>query len=149
ASDYENYSAHLFLANSYDSLRDPTRFHLRTETVWFNELLLANLLAPANGATFSQNISQQEYARLFEQPHLGLASTTEVRSDGQYRELASQFGNFGNFGYSLDLDWQHNEGVRVNNELDRTEWYSTLKYQLTVQDTLMLMTKYQDYHSGD
>src|SRR5262249_51236801 len=99
AYDYANYSAHLFLANSYDALRDPTRFNLRYETAWFNELLLANLLAPVGAGTFSQNISQQEYARLFEVNRLGLVTDTSWRSDGQVRELASQFGTFGDFSY--------------------------------------------------
>ena len=147
--DYGNYSAHLFLANSFDAFRDPTRFNLRYETAWFNELLLANLLAPAGAGTFSQNISQQEYSRLFERNRLGLVSTTDVRSDGQYRELASQFGTIGNMSYSLDLDYQHNEGVRPNNELTRIEWYTQIKQQLTAQDTIFLLAKYQDYHSGD
>src|SRR5437867_284477 len=71
--DYANYSAHLFLAESYDALRDPTRFNLRYETPWFNELLLANLLSPVGGTTLSQNISQQEYSRLFEQGRIGLS----------------------------------------------------------------------------
>src|SRR5438105_7315374 len=85
--DYANYSAHLFLANSFDALRDPTRFNLRYETAWFNELLLANLLAPVGAGTFSQSISQQEYSRLFDAKRLGLTTTTDVRSDGQYREV--------------------------------------------------------------
>ena len=151
--DYANYSAHLFMANSFDALRDPTRFNLRYETAWFNELLLANLLAPVGAGTFSQSISQQEYSRLFDYKRLGLTTTTDVRSDGEYRELASQFGSFGNFGYALDLDYQHNddigEGGRPNNGLDRIEWYSQLKWQLTGADTLFLLVKYQDYHSGD
>ena len=29
------------------------------------------------------------------------------------------------------------------------EWYTTVKQQLTPQDSLMLLAKYQDYHSGD
>ena len=147
--DYGNYSAHLFLANSFDALRDPTRFNLRYETVWFNELLLANLLAPVGAGALSQNISQQEYARLFEANRLGLLTTTDLRSDGQYRQLASQFGTFGNTSYSLDLDYQRNEGIRPNNELTRIEWYTQIKQQLTAQDSLFLLTKYQDYHSGD
>src|SRR5207244_13152494 len=64
--DYANYSAHQFLANSYDALRDPTRFNLRYETVWFNELLLANLLAPVGAGSVSQDISQQEYFKMFQ-----------------------------------------------------------------------------------
>ena len=149
ANDYANYSAHQFLAESFDALRDPTRFNLRTETAWFNELLLANMLAPVGGGSLSQNISQQEYSRLFEADRLGFSSATEYRSDGQVRELASQFGTVGNFSYALDLDYQHNDGVRPNNELDRLEWYTTAKYQLTAQDSLFLLTKYQDYQSGD
>ncbi|HKQ39102.1 MAG TPA: FecR domain-containing protein, partial [Verrucomicrobiae bacterium] len=147
--DYGNYSAHLFLANSFDAFRDPTRFNLRYETAWFNELLLANLLAPVGAGTFSQNISQQEYSRLFERNRLGLVTTTDVRSDAQYREVASQFGTFGNTSYSLDLDYQRNEGVRPNNELTRIEWYTQIKQQLTAQDSIFLLAKYQDYHSGD
>src|SRR5258706_9530041 len=149
ARDYGNHSAHQFLAESFDAIRDPTRFNLRVETTWFNELLLANLLAPVGGGNLSQNISQQEYSRLFEADRIGFSTFTEYRSDGQVRELASQFGTLDNFSYALDLDYQHNDGVRPNNELDRIEWYATAKYQLTAQDSLFLLMKYQDYKSGD
>ncbi len=47
--DYTSAPAHLFLANSYNALRDPTRILLRYETAWFNELLLSNLLSPVGG----------------------------------------------------------------------------------------------------
>ncbi len=147
--DYANYSAHLFLAQSYDALRDPTRFNLRYETPWFNELLLANLQAPPGVPTISANVSQQEYARLFAHDRLGLTTTSELRTDGQYRERASQYGAVGPFSYSLDLDWQHNEGVRPNNELNRLEWYSQLKYQVTPNDSALALIKYQDYQAGD
>jgi Flp pilus assembly protein TadD len=147
--DYANHSAHQFLAESFDALRDPTRFNLRYETAWFNELLLANLLSPVGAGNLSQNISQQEYSRLFAADRLGLSSVSEYRSDGQFRELASQFGTVGRFSYALDLDYQHNDGVRPNNELDRIEWYSTAKFQLSPKDAILLLAKYQDYHSGD
>ena len=147
--DYANYSAHLFLSESHDALRDPTRFNLRHETVWFNELLLANLLSPVGGTPLSQHISQNEYSRLFEQNRIGLSSSTEYRSDGQFHQLASQFGNVGDFGWSLDLDYHRNTGVRPNNDLDSIEWYSTVKQQITAQDSVLLLAKYQDYHSGD
>src|SRR5262249_5701993 len=64
--DYANYSAHLFLANSYDGLRDPKLVNLRYETPWLDELLVANLLSPVGTSTLSRHVSQQEYARLFE-----------------------------------------------------------------------------------
>jgi tetratricopeptide (TPR) repeat protein len=149
SSDYANYSAHLFLAQTYDALRDPTRFNLRYETPWFSELLLANLLSPVGGTPLSQNISQHEYARLFDQDHVGLSSTAEYRSDGQIRELASQTGNIGLTAWALDWDYQHNDGVRPNNGLDRLEWYTTIKQQLTSQDSVLVLAKYQNYHSGD
>ncbi len=149
SDDYANASAHLFLAESFDALRDPTRFSLRNETVWFNERLLASLLGPAGSVPLSQQLSQQEYSRLLERDRVGLASATEYRSDGQWREQASQFGTLGKFSYALDLDYQHNDGVRPNNELDRIEWYSTLKFQITPDDSLLVLAKYQDYHSGD
>jgi len=63
--------------------------------------------------------------------------------------LYPQYGTLRRFSYALDLDYQHNDGVRPNNDLDRIEWYSTLKYQLTPQDSALVLAKYQDYHSGD
>jgi Tfp pilus assembly protein PilF len=147
--DYANSSAQLFLSDSYNELRDPTRFNLRYETVWFNELLLANLLAPVGGGRLAQHVSQQEYSRLFEANGFGLANTTVARSDKQFLELVSQFGTFDNFGYSLDLNYQHNDGVRPNNDLDNLEWFSSFKLQFTPRDSALVLVKYEDYHSGD
>ena len=148
-SDYANYSAHLILADSYDALRDPARFNLRYETVWFNELLLANILAPVGAGRLSQGISAQEYSRLFTADGFGLANSARVRSDGIFHDRASQFGTFGRTAYALDLDYQHHNGVRPNNELDSIEWYTTVKQQLTPQDTALVLVKYEDYSSGD
>ncbi len=148
--DYANASAHLFLSDSYNELRDPTRFDLRYETAWFNELLLANLLAPIGGGRLSQNVSQQEYSSLFQADGLGIANSTLGRSDNKsVTELASQYGTFGGTSYALDLDYQHNGGVRPNNGLDSIEWYRTVKQQITPHDTLFALVKYEDYNSGD
>ncbi|MBC8094466.1 MAG: TonB-dependent receptor [Akkermansiaceae bacterium] len=147
--DYANYSAHQFLAESYDALRDPTQFNLRYDIVWFSELLLSRMLSPVGGGNLSQNISQQEYTRLFAQDPMGFSSSTEYRSDGQVRELATHFGTVDKFSYALDLDYQHNDGVRPNNELDRLIWHTTAKYELGPQSSLFLFTRYQDYKSGD
>ena len=148
--DYANAAAHLFLSDSYNDLRDPTRFNLRYETVWFNELLLANLLSPLGGGRLSQQVSQQEYSRLFQEDGLGLANSTLGRSDNKsVTELASQYGTFDSTSYAFDLDYQYNDGVRPNNGLDSIEWYTTVKQQITPQDTLLALVKYEDYHSGD
>ena len=114
--DYANASAHMFVSDSYSVLRDPTRFNLRYETPWFAERLLAYLLGPVGSTPLTQNVSQQEYSRLFEANRLGLSSLSEYRSDGQYHEQASQFGNIDGTSYALDLDYQHNNGVRPNNQ---------------------------------
>ena len=148
-SDYANASAHLFLSDAYNDLRDPTQFNLRYETVWFNELLLANLLSPVGGGRLSQEVSQQEYSKLFQQDGFGLASSTDVRSDKMYHEQASQFGTFGNTSYALDLNYHHNDGIRTNNTLDDTELNFTIKQQVTPHDTALLLVQNQDYHSGD
>ena len=147
--DYNNASAHLFLSDSFNELRDPTRFNLRYETAWFNELLLANLLAPVGAGRLSQTVSAQEYSKLFEADGLGFASQNSWRSDDQYHQLAAQYGTYHNTSWALDLDYQHNAGVRPNNALDRNEWYSTIKQQLTPSDSILLLAKYEDYSSGD
>jgi len=147
--DYANDSAHLFLSDAYNDLRDPTRFNLRYETVWFNELLLANLLSPVGGGRLSQNVSQQEYSPLFRADGLGGANSTVLRSDGMITELASQFGTYGRTSYAFDLDYQHNDGIRPNNDLASIEWYTTLKQQVADDDTVLALIKYENYHSGD
>ena len=147
--DYASHSAHLFLAESFDALRDPTRFNLRYETEWFNELLLANLLAPVGAGVLPQHVSQQEYSRLLEVPRIGLNSSTEYFSDGRYRQLASQYGTAGPLAWSFDVEYEHHDGTRPNNDLDRLEWYSTVKIRVSPDDTALLLTKYQDFSAGD
>ncbi|MGH7942695.1 MAG: FecR domain-containing protein, partial [Limisphaerales bacterium] len=55
--DYANYSAHLFLADSYQQLSDPNEINLRYETPAESEYLVANLLSPAAAGTLSPTIS--------------------------------------------------------------------------------------------
>jgi tetratricopeptide (TPR) repeat protein len=147
--DYGNFSAHEFLAQSFDALRDPTDFNLRYDTVWLNESLLANLLAPVGAGTLSRNVTPQEYSRLFTANELGLTSSTEYRTDGQFHQQATQYGTVGRLSYSLDLDYRHYDGTRPNNYLSRIEWFSQIKYQLTPKDSIFLLAEYRDYSSGD
>jgi Tfp pilus assembly protein PilF len=147
--DYANASAHLFLADSYYALLDPTQFNLRYDTAWFNELLLANMLAPVGEGRLSQQVSQQDYSKLFEADGFGAANSTEVRTDGMTHQTASQFGTYRNTSYGVDLDYYHNNGVRVNNSLDNLNLDGTLKQQITPADTAMLLVQYENYHSGD
>jgi tetratricopeptide (TPR) repeat protein len=148
-SDYATASSHLFLANSYNALRDPKRINLRYETPWFNELLLANLLSPVGGGPLSQYVSEQEYSKLFEADRFGISSTSTYFGTGEIRETASQYGVYGNVSYSLDTEFQYDNGRRPNNEITRSESYGQVKLQLTPQDTIFFQTKYQDTRQGD
>jgi outer membrane receptor protein involved in Fe transport len=147
--DYANYSAHLFLANSYDYLRDPNNINLRYEAPWFSELLVANLLAPASGGSLSRNISQQEYSQFFEGNHLGVFSSTEYRSSGDWSQAGSQYGVIGNTSYSLDASYRSENGQRPNNDLEELFFAGRFKQQFTPQDSVFLQVSWFDFESGD
>jgi cytochrome c-type biogenesis protein CcmH/NrfG len=147
--DYANYSAHQFLANSYDALRDPKQINLRYETPWFSELLLSELLAPVGADNLSQYVSQQEYSRLFEGDHMGLSASTEYRSSGDWFEKASQYGNSGNFSYAFDAEYRLQNGDRPNNDLEQKAYYIKAKEQLTPRDSVMLEAQIYDGRFGD
>jgi len=110
--NYGNYSAHLFLANSYNQLRDPQQINLRYETPWLSEYLLANLMAPVGAGTLSQTVSQQEYSKLFERDRFGVALSTEYLSRGDWVQSGAQYGNVGNFGYAVDTFYRSENGQR-------------------------------------
>ena len=148
-SDYANYSAHLFLANSYDALRDPKQINLRYETPWLSELLMANLLSPVGGGSLSQYVSQQEYSRLFDRDHFGIFSSTTYFSGGNWQQAGSQYGTLGKFSYSLDADYLVDEGQRPNNDIDRLSLSARFKEQLTSQDSVYLEADYQRVEAGD
>jgi outer membrane receptor protein involved in Fe transport len=147
--DYANYSAHLFLSESYDALRDPKQINLRYETPWFSELLVSQLLAPVGAGNLSQYVSQQEYSKLFERDRFGLSSSTEYFSSGDWNTRASQFGTFGNFSYAFDVEHRSENGQRPNNDLRQTTLYAKFKYQITPQDSLFLEVQGYDAEFGD
>ena len=147
--DYANYSAHLFLANSYTELSDPNLINLRYETPTENEYLLANLLAPVSAGMFSPTISQQEYSPLFERNRLGVVSSTEYLSRGAWTQSGAQFGTFENFSYDVEGFYRSDPGQRVNNDIEQRQLSLTLKVQFTPQDTVYLQVKQYEANSGD
>ncbi len=147
--DYANYSAHLFLANSYNGLQDPNLINLRYETPAMNEYLLANLLSPVSAGTMSPTISQQEYSPLFERNRLGVVSSTEYLSRGAWTESGAQFGVYENFGYDVEGFYRTDPGQQVNNDVEQRQLSATLKYQFTPQDTVYLQVKQYHATSGD
>lgn len=147
--DYANASAHLFLANSYNDLRDPTRIELRYETPWYNELLLAFLLSPVGGGPLSEYVSEQEYSKLFEANRIGLSTSTDYLSTGIINEIASQYGTIDNFSYSLDTQYLSQYGIRPNNNLSLSESSAQVKLQLDPYDTLFSRVEFVDTRNGD
>jgi len=147
--DYANYSAHLFLANSYIELSDPNEINLRYETPAESEYLLANLLAPVNAGVLSPTISQQEYSPLFERDRLGVVSDTEYLSRGAWTQSGAQFGVFGNFSYDAEAFYRSDPGQRMNDDIEQRQLSLTLKQQLTPQDTVYFNVEQYQADSGD
>jgi tetratricopeptide (TPR) repeat protein len=148
-NDYTNASAHLFLSNSFDALRDPDRILLRYETPWFNELLLANLLSPVGGGPLSQFVSQQEYSKLLEADGIGGSIITDWRSTSDLRTTASVFGTQGNVSYGIDAYYRNDNGDRPNSAMDLREIYAQLKWQATPDDIFYFLGKWAAQNNGD
>lgn len=147
--DYANYSAHLFLANSYYQLSDPNLVNLRYETATESEFLLANLLAPVSAGSISPAISQQEYSRLFEQNHVGVVSSTEYLSRGAWSESGSQYGTFDNFNYSFEGLYRSDPGQRFNEDITEQRLSLNLKAKITEQDSVFFLLQYYKANGGD
>jgi len=147
-SDYANASAHLFLANSYDAKRDPADLLLRYESAWFNELLMANLLAPVGGGPLSQYVSQQEYSKFFAADGFGGSSLTEWR-EGYLDEKLSVFGARGRWGGGLDFRYKSDNGFLPNSDRISRELFGQLKFQATPDDLLYSLVHWKTRENGD
>jgi hypothetical protein len=148
-ADYANASAHLFLANSYDLVRDPHYYNLRYEAPARSEWLIGTLLSPGGASTLSRDLSYQDYYRLFEQDGFGGSGAFEYRGNGAFAQNASQYGREGAFSYAFDEARLDDPGQRVNNDQKQFQLSGTFKYQLTPQDELLLFLEYFEQQSGD
>ncbi len=148
-ADYSNPSAHLFLSNAFDALRDPDRILLRHETPWFNELLLFNLLSPVGGGPLSQFVSQNEYSKLLEADGTGGSITTEATTESEISTIASVFGTHGKISYGLDYYWRDDPGDRPNSEFEIQEIYAQIKWQPSPDDIFYFLGKWSTQNTGD
>jgi tetratricopeptide (TPR) repeat protein len=147
--DYANYSAHLFLANSYAQMTDPNFVNLRFETPTEAEFLIANLLAPVSAGPLSAGISQQEYSPLFVQNRAGLFSSTEYLSRGAWTQLGGQYGIFDNFNYDLEGFYHGDPGQRPNDDIAAQSISLHLKAQFTPHDSAYFLMQYAKEGGGD
>jgi tetratricopeptide (TPR) repeat protein len=143
--DYANYSAHLFLADSYEQLSDPSGINLRYETPAESEYLVANLLAPAGAGTLSPTISEGEYSRFFSRDGLGVVSDSEYLSRGDWTQSGAQFGTFGNFSYDFEAYYHSDPGQWIDNNTEQRQLSLTVKQQVTPHDSVYLNV--QQYQS--
>jgi len=147
--DYGNFSTHLFLANSYDQRLDRRQENLRFETPWYTEYLLANLLAPVGAGTLSQQVSREEYSRLFERNHLGIASRTEYLSNGDWHQSATVYGREGAVAFSVGESYRNENGYRPNGDLEQWTVTAQAKVQIDPANSLFFQSTYLDQEGGD
>ena len=148
-ADYADFSSHLFLANSYYNLLDPNEINLRYETPYVSEYLMANLLSPVGAGTLSQPVSQQEYARLFEQDGVGASSDTTYTSHGDWRQDASEYGTYGNTSFSLEQYYMSDNLYRPNSDGEDTEYDFRLKQQLSPRDSVFAQVVLANSEGGN
>jgi tetratricopeptide (TPR) repeat protein len=148
-SDYTSAAAHQFLAHSFDALRDPDRISLRFETAWFNEHLLASLLAPVGGGPLSQFVSQQEYSRLFEADRTGGSLVAEWRSDGRRHAQGSLFSTAGRLQLGVDLAHTRRTATPAEPGTELTEAFVQAKYQVSADDILYALARGSRQTGGD
>lgn len=135
-TDYANASAHLFLANSYDLLRDPAQVNVRYDTPAISEYLVGVLLAPVGFGSLSPKVSQQEYSRLLDRDRMGLVSDTEYTSHGDVSQHAVQYGIYGNTAYSVEGRYRFQNGWRPNNDREFHQLSVELKHDFDAQNSL-------------
>ena len=148
-SDYANYSAHLFLANSYYLLLDPNRINLRYETPYDSEYLIANLLAPVGAGTLSQQVSQQEYSKLFEHNDVGAVFDSQYLSHGDWQENGAEYGSYGNTAFAFEQGYTHTRLYRANSDLSDTSYDFQLKQQITPRDSVYAQVAFDNSSGGN
>ena len=149
-TDYGNYSAHLFLANAYNSLRDSGDVDLRYETAAVGEHLTANLLAPVDSGVLAGSVSAGEYSPLFEsERRFGVISATEYSDNGDWSHTSSVHGRNKDTAISLDLIYWDLNGYFPNQDNEVFSVGTRLKQQVTSKDAFYLDVNYNKRHRGD
>lgn len=148
-TDYSNPAAHLFLANSYNALRDSRQIDLRYDTPWFTEYLLANLLSPVGAGGLSPTVSLNDYGRFFQRDGLTWYSETRWTSNGDWAQAASQTGQFGAVEYAFDLNYSSGPGEFPNGDFRQTTVALRSKVQLGHSDAVFLQGVFHDFDAGD
>lgn len=136
---YGSVGAHLFLANSFDALRDQDRLLLRFDTAWRSEQLLANLLAPFGSEVLPQHASLREYSPLLRRSKYGANLEFSYRSDSLKQTRGSFYGDLGSrLSYSYDFEDRRFDGLFEGEGSQSTEHNARLRYERNYNETYFL-----------
>jgi len=149
SESYENFSGHVFLADSYQAIQNANSFDLRMETARQSELLVANLLAPPGGGNLSQLLSQQEHLQFFDPRPVGVSSLTQYGSDGDWRQMGTVFGTVGGFSYAFDSFYESLSGQQPNGQSEQRQLILTLKQRVTADDEAYFQIGNYKAEAGD
>ncbi len=147
--DYANFSAHQFLANSYQSLVDPRAINLRYEAPALSEYFVANLLSPVGATPLSQSVSQQEYTRLFDRDYFGVASSGEYFGNKDWNLQGTAYGRSGPVDFAVEGFRRDQNGQRPNNDLEVEGVAARFRGQLTSKDKIYFEAQRVSLESGD
>lgn len=148
-ASYSDYAGHLFLARSLQRLDDVSQFEVRFETPRESELLLANLLAPADAASLSRHISPQAHLSYFAPRAVGFSSQTEYRSNGDWEQTATLHGNSSGLSYALDAQYLGFNGQQLNAGFEHTSVSLQVKQDLSPADGLYFQLGWSDGMNQD
>ncbi len=146
---YENFSGHLFLADSYQAIQSANSFDLRMETARQSELLVANLLAPPGGGNLSQLLSEQEHLQFFDPRPVGVSSLTQYGSNGDWRQVGTVFGTVGGLSYAFDALYEKLNGEQPNGQSETRQLMLTLKQRITANDEAYFQIGNYKAEAGD
>ncbi len=148
--DYADFAAHLFRARTLQQEHeDPTGFETRFESARQSHLLVANLLAPPEGANLSQQLSQQDHLRPFDGGRFHGMSETGYRSSGAWSESVSLFGTEGRLAYALDGQYQAATGDGPNSDRQNSLVSVQAKQGVGVADEAYLQAGWLRRDGGD
>lgn len=146
---YADFAGHLYRARTLQHREDPSRFELSWEAARQNQLLVANLLAPAHGANLSQQFSQQDFYRGFEARTFGGSTLTTYRSGGDWEAAGALYGTEGRLGYAIDGQYLSVSGDQRPDGWELQSFSIQAKQELSPEDGLYVQGGYLHRAGGD
>ncbi len=148
--DYGDFAAHLYRARTLQRYReDPGRHELRYEAARQNHLLVANLLAPVEGANLSQQLSQQDRLRPFDGGLVHGSSLTQYRSGGDWVQSGTVYGTASGFAYAVDGAYESVQADGAARPREEGGVSVTLKQAVGVRDDLYFQAGMTWREGGD